>query len=344
MKHGPGMHMMGGMGRKLATYEIAFKGKRKVAEGTYEYRFEKPAEFEFLAGQHVRMTLINPPESDAEGDKRFFTMASAPGDSDLLFAWRVRDTAFKRVADGLKPGDKVIVQKLISETPHGSFVLHDDATRPAVFIVGGIGIVPAYSMIKDATERKLPHRLVLFYSNRRPEDGPYLKELQELEQANPNFKLVATMTEAETSAQKWQGETGVIGRGMLKKYVPDLKAPIFYIAGLPEMARAMETMVKQAGVKEEDIRAEQFKGFDLNSIVDKPRQIGRLVVLIAIGLAVVAMIAFHLSAGGAALHKGLNITALVIVVLLLIAIKLFVMRKFSRRHGLKLFSHEPRRK
>lgn len=41
MKHGAMLHMGGA--KKLATFEVAFKGKRQIAEDTYEYTFEKPA-------------------------------------------------------------------------------------------------------------------------------------------------------------------------------------------------------------------------------------------------------------------------------------------------------------
>jgi ferredoxin-NADP reductase len=50
------------------------------------------------------------------------------------------------------------------------------------------------SRLIDAAKRKLPQRIFVFYSNRRPEDAPFLDELVALEAANPNYKLVATMT------------------------------------------------------------------------------------------------------------------------------------------------------
>src|SRR6266496_6847781 len=243
MQHGPAMHMRS-MSKKRAAYEVALKDKKQIAEGTYEFVFEKPAGFRFNAGQHILMTLIDPPETDPERNSRFFTIASTPQEPDLVFAMRMRDTAFKRVRSRMQACEKVMIEILL-ESPHGSFVLHEDASRPAVFIVGGIGIVPAYSMIKDALQRKLPHKIFLFYSNRRPEDAPYLNELQNLPKQSPSFMLIATMTEPEKSAQAWQGETGSINRDMLEKYVSDLLSPIYYIAGLPEMVNAMQTVLAQ---------------------------------------------------------------------------------------------------
>jgi ferredoxin-NADP reductase len=148
-------------------------------------------------------------------------------------------SAFKKVLERMQIGEKVLLQVLL-DVPHGAFALHEDASKPAVFLVGGIGIVPVFSMIKDATERRLPHKMFLFYSNRRPEDAPYLAELQDLAKQNSNFTLTATMTEAKKSARDWQGQTGFISASLLKQYVNDLKSPIYYVAGLPEMASAIK--------------------------------------------------------------------------------------------------------
>src|SRR5207302_879635 len=150
---------------KRVAYEVALKEKKQLAEGTIAFVFEKPNGFHFKAGQHIRMTLIHPPETDSEGNSRFFSLANSPQEKDLVIAMRMRDTAFKRVLGRLQIGDKVRIEILL-KSPHASFTLHDDPSKPAVFLIGGIGIVPAFSMIKDATERKLPHPLFLFYSNR----------------------------------------------------------------------------------------------------------------------------------------------------------------------------------
>ncbi len=295
MQHGPGMHR-GAAAKQIATFEAAFKSKRQVAEGTYEFTFEKPAGIQFQAGQHCRMTLIDPPETDAEGDKRFFTMVSTPHDPDLVFAWRFRDTAFKRVANNLKPGDKVILQKRPGKAPQGSFVLHEDASKPAVFIVGGIGVIPAYAMIKDALQRGLTHTMYLFYSNRRPEDAPYLAELQNIAKQNPNVKVIATMTEPEKSTQKWQGETGFINRTMIEKYVSDTQAPIYYVSGLLAMVDAMRGVLNEMNISKDNIRAEEFDGFKMGEGAHAPSASSgnkNYLLIGLIALVLIVMIAVH---------------------------------------------------
>src|SRR5215510_8557564 len=173
----------------MASRKVQLKQRVEVAEGTMAFHLEKPAGFQFNAGQYMNVTLIDPPETDAEGNTRSFTIASAPFEEDLVFATRMRDTAFKRVVKTLKLGSEVRISG-----PFGSFTLHSDASRPAVFLVGGIGITPFRSIILNATKSRLAHKLYLFYSNRRPEDAAFLEELQKVEQDNPNYKFIGTMT------------------------------------------------------------------------------------------------------------------------------------------------------
>ncbi len=324
--------------KSIIAYEVALKDKKQIAKGTYAFTFEKPKEFQFRAGQHIRITLINPPETDKKGGSRFFSIASTPQDKDLVIAMRMRDTSFKRVLEHMQIGDKVKIQKRI-DNPHGSFTLHDDGLKPAVFIIGGIGIVPAYSMLKDATERKLPHKIFLFYSNRRPEDAPYLGELQNLTKQNPNIKLITTMTEVEKSARVWQGETGKIELSMIKKYIEDLKSPVYYISGLSDMVSAMKTMITDAGVPEENIRAEEFTGFNLNEMhgtmghdSTNPSTKNHFVISL-IALVVLVVIVMHVAAATSIFNSGINVSFFNNPLFYLMIVLMFVIIPFKLKHA-----------
>jgi ferredoxin-NADP reductase len=236
--------------------KTALIGKEMVAEGTMRFRFEKPEGYAYRAGQSIDLTIPHPPENDAEGSMRAFTMASAPQDPYLAITTRMRDTAFKRSLKQMLPG-----APLSFEGPFGDLTLHEKAERPAIFLAGGIGITPFYSMIRDATERNLPHRITLFYSNRRPEDAAFLAELQKIPQTNKNFSLVATMTDMTNSAQQWDGERGYINKGMLEKYGALSGNPLFYLAGPAAMVAALRKTLNDSGVSNDDIRTEEFTGY-----------------------------------------------------------------------------------
>ena len=232
------------------------RGKEDLAEGTMAFHFAKPEGFQFKPGQSIDLTLINPAETDAEGNIRSFSIANAPEDADLMIATRMRDTAFKRVLRAA-PLDLEVSM----EGPMGSLTLHNNQAKPAVFLAGGIGITPFSSIVRHAASAKLRHQLYLFYSNRRPEDAPFMNILNELTGTNPNFHFIPTMTEMERSAAKWSGETGSISKEMLLRHLPALAGPIYYVAGPPAMVTVMRKMLVAAGVDEDDIRTEEFAGY-----------------------------------------------------------------------------------
>ncbi len=240
----------------MAVYEARLARRETVAEGTMAFHFERPAGFAYEAGQNMLVTLIDPPETDSEGPSRVFTIASAPHEPDLTIATRMRDTAFKRTLKSCALGTKTQI-----DGPNGLMVLHEDARRPAVFLAGGIGVTPFLSMSRHAAKNRLPHRIFLFYSNRRPEDAAFLDELRSLERSNPNYRLIATMSEPEKSARAWSGETGFIRRDMLERHLPQLAGPVYYFAGPPAMTMAMQSMLESAGVAGGDMRSEEFYGY-----------------------------------------------------------------------------------
>src|SRR6266496_85733 len=88
--------------------------------------------------------------------------------------------------------------------------------------------------------------------------------LETLATQHPTFTLIATMTEPAKSAMSWHGETGYIDQSLIQRYVDDRESPIYYIAGLPEMVSAMKTVLTDSGVSENNIRAEEFPGFDMD--------------------------------------------------------------------------------
>jgi len=240
----------------MSKYTVKLKCNREIAEGTMAFHFEKPAGLSFKAGQFGNLTLINPAETDAEGNTRAFSFANAPYEDDLIFATRMRDTAFKRVLKTMQPGTEVML-----DGPYGSFTLHNNASVPAVFLTGGIGVTPVRSIVLQALHDRVPHRILVFYANRRPEDAAFLDDLSAEHATNPSYTFVGTMAEMEKSSREWHGEIGFINKAMLLKLIDDLTLPIFYIDGPAPMVKAMRDMLNEAGVDEDNIRTEEFSGY-----------------------------------------------------------------------------------
>jgi len=233
--------------------------RREVAERTLEFRFQKPPGMTYKAGQFMDLTLIDPAETDAEGNTRGFSINSAPHETDLIFTTRLRDTAFKRVLQSMPLGTGVRI-----EGPFGNFTLHNNETRAAVLLAGGIGITPFRSIVRRAMHEKLRHRIVLFYVNRRPEDAPFLDEMSGFAKENPSFTFVPTMTRMEKSNASWLGESGHLDEAMIRRHVGRADAQgaaVYYVAGPPQMVAALHGVLNSMGIDDDDIRKEDFAGY-----------------------------------------------------------------------------------
>ena len=240
----------------MPKYEVTLKGHEELAEGTMAFHFEKPAGFSFKPGQAVNLELIEPP-AEANSARRIFSLVSAPFEDELTIATRMRDgSAFKHALRALPPGSRIKLKG-----PQGFMTLHEDPSRAGVFIAGGIGITPFMSMLRQATHDRLAHPLLLVYSNRRPEDTAFLTELQKLERQNSNFRLFATMTEMSKSSRRWDGETEFVDSDLLIKAVGRLHAPVYYVVGPPGMVAAMKKALNGAGVRDENVKSEEFYGY-----------------------------------------------------------------------------------
>ena len=72
------------------TVTSLLHSRQEVAEGTMAFRFDKPPGWVFKAGQFLDMTLLNPSETDAEGNTRSFSIASSPDEDTLMLGISVK--------------------------------------------------------------------------------------------------------------------------------------------------------------------------------------------------------------------------------------------------------------
>jgi len=240
----------------MGRHDSKLRGREQVAHGTVAFHFDKPSDFSFEPGQAIDVVLLEPPGTDAQSTRHTFSIVSAPFENELVVATRMRDTAFKRALGALPVGASIAI-----EGPFGSLTLHNERTRAAVFIAGGIGITPIMSILRQAARDRLQQRLVLLYSNRRPEDAAFLAELQELERHNPRYRLIATMTLMSSSSMPWTGAMGQIDEAFVRRAASDLLKPVYYVVGPPGMVEALRRTLSNAGVNDDDIRSEDFYGY-----------------------------------------------------------------------------------
>lgn len=240
----------------MTIYDIRLVRREEVAQGTMAFHFEKPDGFSFKPGQAIDLILTDPENPDTEIGRHAFSLVSAPYQNELVIATRMRDSAYKHALGSLPMGGAA---KL--EGPFGSLTLHGDATRPAVFIAGGIGITPFMSILRHTVKDPHTRDLSLIYANRKPEDAAFLDELKQIAKANERFKLIATITQKGESGLLWDGRTGPIDSALIAGVVEGKPAPVYYVVGPPGLIQAVNTALNNIWVSDDDIRSEGFYGY-----------------------------------------------------------------------------------
>ncbi|HZA64176.1 MAG TPA: FAD-dependent oxidoreductase, partial [Nitrososphaeraceae archaeon] len=223
--------------------------------------------FNYAAGQYAFFD-IGGVYNDPKGPVRHFSLASSPTEEEIIISTRIRDTPYKKRLSSLEIGSKAKVTK-----PLGKFVLHEDYSKPAVLLSGGIGVTPFRSMIKYATDKQLPIRIVMFDSNRNIPNILYKEEFDKCLNKNTNLKIVYTITEKEDDNQpssatgvnkEWKGERGRIDKAMLERHLNDneFKNSIYYICGPPGMLNAIKELLQNSlQIPKDQIRTEEFTGY-----------------------------------------------------------------------------------
>jgi ferredoxin-NADP reductase len=261
-----------------SNFSLTLKEKEKL-EGTdiITFKFTKNGYPEYKAGQFAFFPLNNV-NNDSRGPVRHFSLASSPTEDAIIISTRIRDTPYKQRLSSIQEGEEVKVSK-----PRGNFVLHDDYSKPAIFLSGGIGVTPFRSMIKYAIDKQLPIKITMFDSNRSQQNILYKYEFDKWASQNQKFKIVYTLTEEEEVKRReqqeaahasfssatetignWNGERGRIDRTMIERHLSkeEISNAIFYICGPPGMLKAMQELLqKEMQIPNDRFKVEAFTGY-----------------------------------------------------------------------------------
>ena len=254
----------------MADCQMTLVDRQRIARGTMTFWFDtNGSDYDFRAGQHADFAFLHPSVGDESDNLRTFSLANSPHDKGLvMIAMRMRETGFKTALMSAALGTKFRVSR-----PRGSFTLHKDSARPAVFLAGGIGVTPVRSILDWAAQERMPHKLYLFYSNREAVDAAFLEELEALAMQNSRFTLIPTITRLTYAA--WRYETGRVDREMLSRYLTGLNRPIFYMAGPSGMVTAMTELLRSLDVSEDEMRTEEFGDYKVTKNPVRANQISQ---------------------------------------------------------------------
>ena len=155
----------------------------------------------------------------------------------------------------LKPGDPVTISG-----PYGEF-LAKDTDAEMVFIGGGAGMAPMRSHIFDQLKRLHSKRKITFwYGARSLREAFYVEEFDELERQHENFCWHLALSDP-LPEDNWEGMVGFIHEVLYDNYLKDHPAPEdceYYMCGPPMMNAAVERLLYDLGVEEENVLFDDF--------------------------------------------------------------------------------------
>jgi Na+-transporting NADH:ubiquinone oxidoreductase subunit F len=155
----------------------------------------------------------------------------------------------------LKVGDPVTVSG-----PYGEF-LAKDTDAEMVFIGGGAGMAPMRSHIFDQLKRLNSKRKISFwYGARSLREAFYVEEFDELDKNHENFSWNLALSDP-LPEDNWQGMVGFIHNVLYENYLKDHPAPEdceYYMCGPPMMIAAVEALLYNLGVEEENVLFDDF--------------------------------------------------------------------------------------
>ncbi|WP_193174612.1 RnfABCDGE type electron transport complex subunit D [Oricola nitratireducens] len=235
-------------------FRLTLVGIEKIATGCYDYVFRSDRSLPFRPGQYVDWTM-NVRCPDDRGNRRPFTIASAPGEQAVRLGVKfyAQPSAFKRSLLSLRPGDVVYASHV-----SGDFTLPRDPAEKLVFIAGGIGITPFRSMIQDLIDRSEARPLVLFYGNNRSSEIAYADVLNNAERKLGIRTVYAVRDDPIPGSNMYKG---LIDADMIASEVPDFRDRTFYVSGPRAMVLNFRTALRELGVARSRIRVDYFPGF-----------------------------------------------------------------------------------
>jgi ferredoxin-NADP reductase len=225
--------------------KLRLTSKKEEVANVITFAFTPDKEFTWEAGQYMHYVLPHE-NADDRGDERWFTISSAPFEKEIHITTRNsgdKGSSFKKNLFSLDIGAEVE-----SDGPEGDFTV-TDPSKPFVFIAGGIGITPFRSILLDLDKKEVSITGTLLYAN-RDTNIVFKDELDNLASKHPGFTIKYIINPDQVDGL------------YIRKEIPDLQTPIFYISGPKPMVLALEQTLKEMDIAEDHIKLDDFPGYE----------------------------------------------------------------------------------
>jgi glycine betaine catabolism B len=157
-------------------------------------------------------------------------------------------STFKNALFALQPGATVDLAEAM-----GDFVLPKDASRPLVFVAGGIGLTPFHSIVSWLNNQGEKRDIKFLYSVRNESEIIFQDTFDAAE-------IVPTIVVTEPS-NTWTGKMGRLTAEMILGLEKPAENALVYVSGPEPMTEALEAQLKAAGLRDDQLVLDFFPNY-----------------------------------------------------------------------------------
>jgi predicted ferric reductase len=206
--------------------------------------------FRFDPGQFGWIAVGRSPFAITQHPFSFSSAADTPPGGPVAMTIKAAGN-FTSTIPTVKVGTRVYL-----DGPHGVFSMDRRQAPGYVFIAGGVGITPMYSMLLTMREREDIRPVTLFYASSTWDDVVLREELAKLDETMPNLEVIHVL---QQPPEGWTGESGLITPDILRRRLPrQFRRYEFLICGSGRMMDAMEKALIAVGVPFRQVTTERF--------------------------------------------------------------------------------------
>ena len=239
----------------IREYRGLIERVRDLTHDIKELRIKllEPNTIEFQAGQYIQ---IQAPEygDNPEAVYRAYSMSSNPSETGYV------ETIVRLVPGGicttyvfehLAEGDEILMNG-----PYGDFRL-SDTDKEMVWIAGGSGMSPFWSMVRHMKEHGIARPVKYFFGAVKRRDIYFVDELRALEAELPWFTFIPALS-APDEEDNWDGEVGLITDVVGRNITGDPANIEGYLCGSAGMIDASVNVLTGKGIAEDQIFYDKF--------------------------------------------------------------------------------------
>lgn len=229
---------------------VVFDHAEETAQNIRTFYFKPEKSIHYVAGQFTELYLDHDPV-DNRGLRRWFTLSSSPTEPLLSITTKFStqiQSSFKQTLAKIKPGTPLKLAQ-----PMGDFVLPKDASRPLVFVAGGIGVTPMRSMVKYLHDKNDERDITLLYAATDSKELAFLPLFK-----NYGVKLV---TVVKNVTPGYKGESGSLTSERILSLAPHDQNTLFYLSGPEPMVEVFTKDLSRAGINKHHVITDYFPGY-----------------------------------------------------------------------------------